>query len=117
MPLRQRLGRFAGSPVGGAQDNELGYIRVLSCLATDLPTPPAKRYTNFGTRLRSLLDSFAQFTSLIYPLLTRVDGTRPRFPCSASAEVTSDNSVELTRVTELSRYGCYLETARHRERE
>jgi hypothetical protein len=41
-------------------------------------------------------------------------GRAPRFPCSASAEVTSDNSVELTRVTELSRYGCYLETARHR---
>jgi PilZ domain len=41
-------------------------------------------------------------------------GRAPRFPCSAAAEVTSDNSVELTRVTELSRYGCYLETARHR---
>ena len=36
----------------------------------------------------------------------------PRFPCSASAEVTWDDSVELTRVTELSRYGCYLETSR-----
>jgi len=37
-----------------------------------------------------------------------------RFPFSASAEVASDDSVELTRVTELSRYGCYLETAKHR---
>ena len=36
----------------------------------------------------------------------------PRFPCSASAEVIWDDSVELTRVTELSRYGCYLETSR-----
>src|ERR1700730_3005916 len=38
----------------------------------------------------------------------------PRFPFSASAEVTSGNSVELTRVTELSRHGCYLETTKHR---
>jgi hypothetical protein len=38
----------------------------------------------------------------------------PRFPFSASAEVASDNSVELTRVTELSRHGCYLETTKHR---
>jgi hypothetical protein len=38
----------------------------------------------------------------------------PRFPFSASAEVTSDDLVELTRVTELSLYGCYLETAKHR---
>src|SRR3984893_3714361 len=37
-----------------------------------------------------------------------------RFPFSASAEVASDDSVELTRVTELSRHGCYLETTRHR---
>jgi hypothetical protein len=36
----------------------------------------------------------------------------PRFPCSASAELTWDHSVELTRVTELSRYGCYLETSK-----
>jgi positive regulator of sigma E activity len=36
----------------------------------------------------------------------------PRYPCSASAEVTWDGLVELTRVTELSRYGCYLETTR-----
>jgi PilZ domain len=36
----------------------------------------------------------------------------PRFPCSASAEVIWDDAVELTRVTELSRYGCYLETSR-----
>jgi len=32
----------------------------------------------------------------------------------ASAEVTSNDSVELTRVTELSRYGCYLETSKQR---
>jgi positive regulator of sigma E activity len=38
----------------------------------------------------------------------------PRFPFSASAEVTSDDSVEVTRVTELSRHGCYLETTKHR---
>jgi hypothetical protein len=38
----------------------------------------------------------------------------PRFPFSASAEVASDDSVELTRVTELSRHGCYLETTKHR---
>jgi hypothetical protein len=37
-----------------------------------------------------------------------------RFPFSASAEVASDDSVELTRVTELSRHGCYLETTKHR---
>jgi hypothetical protein len=37
-----------------------------------------------------------------------------RFPFSAPAEVTSDDSVELTRVTELSRHGCYLETTKHR---
>jgi hypothetical protein len=36
----------------------------------------------------------------------------PRFPCSASAEIIWDGSIELTRVTELSRYGCYLETSR-----
>jgi hypothetical protein len=38
----------------------------------------------------------------------------PRFPFLASAEVASDDSVELTRVTELSRHGCYLETTKHR---
>jgi positive regulator of sigma E activity len=38
----------------------------------------------------------------------------PRFPFSASAEVASDDSVEVTRVTELSRHGCYLETTKHR---
>jgi hypothetical protein len=38
----------------------------------------------------------------------------PRFPFSASAEVASDDFVEVTRVTELSRHGCYLETTRHR---
>ena len=37
-----------------------------------------------------------------------------RFPFSASAEVASDDSVEVTRVTELSRHGCYLETTKHR---
>jgi hypothetical protein len=37
-----------------------------------------------------------------------------RFPFSASAEVASDGSVEVTRVTELSRHGCYLETTKHR---
>jgi len=37
----------------------------------------------------------------------------PRFPFSASAELTSGVLVELTRVTELSRYGCYLETEKH----
>jgi hypothetical protein len=42
-----------------------------------------------------------------------VDHT-PRFPFLASAEVASDDSVELTRVTELSRHGCYLETTKHR---
>ena len=36
----------------------------------------------------------------------------PRFPCSASAEVVWGDSIELTRVTELSRYGCYLEAMR-----
>jgi hypothetical protein len=36
----------------------------------------------------------------------------PRYPCSAPAEVMWDGLVELTRVTELSRYGCYLETTR-----
>jgi hypothetical protein len=36
----------------------------------------------------------------------------PRFPFSGSAEVSSDDLVELTRVTELSRYGCYLETSK-----
>ncbi len=34
----------------------------------------------------------------------------PRFPCSASAEVTSDGGMELSNVTELSRYGCFLQT-------
>jgi hypothetical protein len=35
-----------------------------------------------------------------------------RFPFSAVVEVSSDDLVELTRVTELSRYGCYLETSK-----
>jgi hypothetical protein len=34
----------------------------------------------------------------------------PRFPCKASAEVTSDGAIELANVTELSRYGCFLQT-------
>ena len=34
----------------------------------------------------------------------------PRFPCKASAEVTSGDAVELTNVTELSRYGCFVQT-------
>jgi hypothetical protein len=34
----------------------------------------------------------------------------PRFPCNASAEVTSDGAIELSKVTELSRYGCFLQT-------
>jgi hypothetical protein len=38
----------------------------------------------------------------------------PRYPFLASAEVASDDSVEVTRVTELSRHGCYLETTKHR---
>jgi PilZ domain len=38
----------------------------------------------------------------------------PRFPFLASAEVATDDSVELTRVTELSRHGCYLETTKQR---
>ena len=36
----------------------------------------------------------------------------PRYPWSANAEVMWGGLVELTRVTELSRYGCYLETTR-----
>ena len=36
----------------------------------------------------------------------------PRFPCPASAELIWGDSIELTRVTELSRYGCYLETSK-----
>ena len=36
----------------------------------------------------------------------------PRYPCSASAEVMWEEMIEVTRVTELSRYGCYLETSR-----
>jgi PilZ domain len=35
----------------------------------------------------------------------------PRFSSSASAEVIADGSFELTRVSEISRYGCYLETS------
>ena len=35
-----------------------------------------------------------------------------RFPCSASAELIWGDSIELARVTELSLYGCYLETSK-----
>ncbi len=35
----------------------------------------------------------------------------PRFPCKASAEVTADGAVEVSKVTQVSRYGCFLETA------
>jgi hypothetical protein len=53
--------------------------------------------------------------STICPRVERQMADRtPRFPFSASAEVTSDDSVEVTRVTELSRHGCYLETTKHR---
>ena len=34
----------------------------------------------------------------------------PRFPCKASAEVTSDGAMEVANVTQLSRYGCFVET-------
>jgi hypothetical protein len=34
----------------------------------------------------------------------------PRFPCKASAEVTSDGTIEVANVTQLSRYGCFLQT-------
>jgi PilZ domain len=34
----------------------------------------------------------------------------PRFPCKASAEVTSEGAMEVANVTQLSRYGCFLET-------
>jgi hypothetical protein len=34
----------------------------------------------------------------------------PRFPCQASAEVTSEGVTEISNVSELSRYGCYLQT-------
>jgi PilZ domain len=36
----------------------------------------------------------------------------PRFPCKASAEVTSGGVIEVTNVTELSRYGCFLQTSK-----
>lgn len=52
--------------------------------------------------------------STICPLVEKMADRTPRFPFSASAEVASDDSVELTRVTELSRHGCYLETTKHR---
>jgi PilZ domain len=35
----------------------------------------------------------------------------PRFPCKASAEVTSDGAIEVASVTELSRYGCFVQTS------
>ena len=34
----------------------------------------------------------------------------PRFPCRASAEITSDGGMEVANVTELSRYGCFVQT-------
>jgi positive regulator of sigma E activity len=34
----------------------------------------------------------------------------PRFPCEVPAEVTADGAVETANVTELSRYGCFVET-------
>ena len=34
----------------------------------------------------------------------------PRFQCRASAEITSDGATELSSVTQLSRYGCFLQT-------
>jgi|ERR1700730_14348096 hypothetical protein len=34
----------------------------------------------------------------------------PRFPFLAKAKIMSADSIEATRVTELSLYGCYLET-------
>jgi hypothetical protein len=34
----------------------------------------------------------------------------PRFPCRASAEITAGGAIELSSVTELSRYGCFLQT-------
>jgi hypothetical protein len=53
--------------------------------------------------------------STICPRVERQMADRtPRYPFLASAEVASDDSVEVTRVTELSRHGCYLETTKHR---
>ncbi|HEY2351526.1 MAG TPA: PilZ domain-containing protein [Candidatus Acidoferrum sp.] len=34
----------------------------------------------------------------------------PRFRCKASAEITADGTVEVANVTELSRYGCFVQT-------
>ncbi len=34
----------------------------------------------------------------------------PRFPCKAIAEVSSGGTTQLANVTELSRYGCFLQT-------
>ena len=34
----------------------------------------------------------------------------PRFPFRASAEITSGGAIELSSVTQLSRYGCFLQT-------
>jgi hypothetical protein len=42
-----------------------------------LPDAACQRYTNFGTRLHSLLDRSGEPTSLI-SLSTRLDGTRPQ---------------------------------------
>jgi hypothetical protein len=84
-------------------------------ILADAAANKGKAYTNFGSGLNSLLDSFAPTTIYNLPLIERqmTDHT-PRFPFSASAEVVTGDSVELTRVTELSRHGCYLETTKHR---
>lgn len=34
----------------------------------------------------------------------------PRFPCNAPAEVTVEGTAETANVTEISRYGCFVET-------
>ena len=44
-----------------------------------------------------------------HSLWTHMERRTPRFPCSASAELTWDHSTELTRV---SRYVCFPEAAR-----
>jgi hypothetical protein len=73
-------------------------------------------YTILASRLRTLPDGLVQATNynLAFSSRGQMADRTPRFPFSASAEVASDDSVELTRVTELSRHGCYLETTKHR---
>jgi hypothetical protein len=57
----------------------------------------------------------SRLQSTICPLVeSQMADRTARFPFLASAEVASDDSVELTRVTELSRHRCYLETTKHR---